>query len=91
MRGTCSAGFSARRRAGDAAQILPDPYDAIHAQSMVPAAHICLVRRWAGIAAAAVERARKFVRKAARGGGEMPPSAPHFTKAQPIVGERCAR
>jgi acyl-CoA dehydrogenase len=38
---------------------------------------------WAGIAAAAVERAQLFIRKAARGsGGQMPPGAAHFTTAK---------
>ncbi len=37
----------------------------------------------AGIAAAAVERAQMFIRKAARGaGGQMPPGAAHFTAAR---------
>jgi acyl-CoA dehydrogenase len=80
MRGTCSAGFTLRA-AGDAAQILPTPYEMIHAQSMVPAAHILWSSAWAGVAAAAVEKARKYLRKAAKSGGEMPPSAPYFTRA----------
>jgi acyl-CoA dehydrogenase len=79
MRGTCSAGFTLRA-AGEAAQLLPIPYEIIHAQSMVPAAHILWSSAWAGIAAAAVEKARKYLRKAARG-GETPPSAPYFTRA----------
>ena len=37
---------------------------------------------WAGIATAAVERARAFVRKAAqRSGGALPPAAAHLTRA----------
>ena len=80
MRGTCSAGFTLRA-AGDAGQILPVPYEMIHAQSMVPAAHILWSSAWAGVAAAAVEKARKYLRKAVRGGGDMPPSAPYFTRA----------
>ena len=63
-----------RCRAGPA-----EPYERIHAQTMVPAAHILWSSAWAGIAAGAVERARTFVRKAARGGGELPPSAPLLT------------
>ncbi len=80
MRGTCSGGFNLDAT-GDAAQVMTTPYEAIHAQSMVPAAHILWSSAWAGIAAGAVERARKYVRKAMRGGGELPPSAPHFSKA----------
>jgi acyl-CoA dehydrogenase len=37
---------------------------------------------WAGIAAGAVERARLFIRNAARqAGGQLPPGATHFTRA----------
>ena len=66
MRGTCSAGFTLRAQ-GDAAQLLPVPYEAIHAQSMVPAAHILWSSAWAGIAASAVEKARRYLRKARQG------------------------
>jgi acyl-CoA dehydrogenase len=79
MRGTCSAGFTLRA-SGEAAQLLPVPYETIHAQSMVPAAHILWSSAWAGVASAAVERARRYLRKAARS-GDMPPSAPYFTRA----------
>jgi acyl-CoA dehydrogenase len=48
---------------------------------MVPAAHILWSSVWAGIAASAVEKARQYLRKALRGGGEMPPSAHYFTRA----------
>jgi acyl-CoA dehydrogenase len=81
MRGTCSAGFTLRA-AGEAEQLLPVPYEEIHAQSMVPAAHILWSSAWAGVAAAAVEKARKYLRRSMRGGaGDMPPSAPYFTRA----------
>ena len=50
---------------------------------MTPVAHLCWSSVWAGIAAAAVERAQGFIRKAARGaGGQMPPGAAHFTSAK---------
>ena len=50
---------------------------------MTPVAHLCWSSVWAGIAAAAVERAQAFIRKAARGaGGQMPPGAAHFTAAK---------
>ena len=81
MRGTCSGGFNLRAD-GLAAQIMPVPYEAIHAQSMVPAAHVLWSSVWAGIAAAAVERARRHTRKAMRAsGGEPPPSTPYFSRA----------
>jgi acyl-CoA dehydrogenase len=80
MRGTCSAGFTLRAK-GRVEQLLPTPYETIHAQSMVPAAHILWSSAWAGVAASAVEKARKYLRKAVRGGAPMPPSAPYFTRA----------
>ena len=82
MRGTCSAGFELKFK-GTAEQIFPEAYDKIHAQTMTPVAHLCWSSAWAGIAAAAVERAQLFIRKAARGaGGQMPPGAAHFTAAK---------
>jgi len=82
MRGTCSAGFKLSFK-GSAQQIFPVPYERIHAQTMTPVAHLCWSSVWAGIAAAAVERAQLFIRKAARGsGGNMPPGAAHFTAAK---------
>ncbi|MGX1319391.1 acyl-CoA dehydrogenase [Bradyrhizobium sp. USDA 377] len=82
MRGTCSAGFKLDFR-GTSDQIFPVAYEKIHAQTMTPVAHLCWSSVWAGIAAAAVDRAQLFVRKAARGsGGNMPPAAAHFTAAR---------
>jgi acyl-CoA dehydrogenase len=82
MRGTCSAGFTLRA-SGDADQILPDPYDKIHAQTMVPVAHLTWASVWSGIAAGAMERAQFFLRRSARqANGQLPPGAAHFTKAK---------
>ena len=82
MRGTCSAGFKLKA-AGSAEQVFSDGYDKIHAQTMTPVAHLSWSSVWAGIAAAAVERAQMFIRKAARGaGGQLPPGAAHFTAAK---------
>jgi acyl-CoA dehydrogenase len=82
MRGTCSAGFELKFK-GSAEQIFPEAYDKIHAQTMTPVAHLCWSSVWAGTAAAAVDRAQLFIRKAARGsGGQMPPGAAHFTAAR---------
>ena len=82
MRGTCSAGFELKFN-GSSEQIFPEGYDRIHAQTMTPVAHLCWSSTWAGIAAAAVERAQLFIRKAARGaGGQLPPGAAHFTAAK---------
>jgi acyl-CoA dehydrogenase len=81
MRGTCSEGFRLIA-SGSSDQILPVGYDKIHAQTMMPVAHLFWSSAWAGIAAAAVTRARDFVRKAAhRSGGALPPAAAHLTRA----------
>jgi acyl-CoA dehydrogenase len=82
MRGTCSGGFILRAQ-GDPNQILPDPYDRIHSQTMMPAAHLFWSAAWSGVAAGAVQRARAFVRKAARAAeGKLPPAAAHLTRAR---------
>jgi acyl-CoA dehydrogenase len=82
MRGTCSRGYILRAQ-GDAAQVLPEPYERIHSQTMMPFAHLFWSAAWSGVAAGAVQRARAFVRKAARAsGGQMPPAAAHLTRAR---------
>ncbi len=82
MRGTCSAGFELKIK-GPAEMMFPEAYERIHAQTMTPVAHLTWSSVWAGIAAAAVERAQRFIRKAARGaGGQMPPGAAHYTAAK---------
>jgi len=81
MRGTCSAGFNLVAD-GAAEQVLPVSYDEIHARTMMPVAHLLWSGAWAGIAAAAVDRARAFVRKAThRSEGKLPPGAAHLTRA----------
>src|SRR6185437_11255761 len=47
---------------------------------MVPSSHLMWSAVWAGIAAGAVERTRKFMRKAQRSGA-LPPGLPHFTQS----------
>jgi acyl-CoA dehydrogenase len=81
MRGTHSEGFTLRANA-PAAQLLPQPYERIHAQTMVPFAHLLWGSVWAGIAAVATAKAQAFVRHAVRqSNGQMPPGAAHFTQA----------
>jgi acyl-CoA dehydrogenase len=81
MRGTCSEGYTLKAQ-GDAGQIVPDPYEIIHAQTMVPFAHLLWGSVWAGIAAGAVTRAQRFLRHSLRhANGQLPPGAPHFSKA----------
>jgi|SRR5579863_1734563 len=81
MRGTCSEGYTLKAT-GTADQIIPDPYEIIHPQTMVPFAHLLWGSVWTGIAAGATGRAQAFIRNAARqGNGQLPPGAPQFTKA----------
>jgi acyl-CoA dehydrogenase len=81
MRGTCSQGFKLVA-SGEPAQVLPQPYETIHLQTMMPVAHLTWSSAWTGIAAGAVERARLFVREAARrASGQLPPGAAHLTRA----------
>ncbi len=81
MRGTCSEGFRLVA-SGSSEQILPVSYDKIHVHTMMPVAHLLWSSAWAGIATAAVDRARGFVRNAAqRSGGTLPPAAAHLTRA----------
>ena len=82
MRGTCSSGFNLKAR-GVASQIIPVPYDRIHAHTMTPVAHLLWSSVWAGVAAAGVAKAEAFVRRALRGsGGQLPPGATHLNKAK---------
>jgi len=81
MRGTCSAGFNFEGT-GTMDQVLPVPYQKIHAHTGMPVAHLTWSAVWAGVAASAVDRARAFVRSAARGSsGQLPPGAAHLTRA----------
>jgi acyl-CoA dehydrogenase len=81
MRGTASSGFKLVA-SGVSEQVLPAGYDEILAHTMMPVAHLAWSGAWAGIAAAAVDRARAFVRKAAhRTDATMPPGAGHLTRA----------
>jgi acyl-CoA dehydrogenase len=65
MRGTCSAGFMLMAE-GEPEQVVPMSYQKIHAQSMMPVAHLTWSGVWSGVAAGAVERARTFLRTASR-------------------------
>src|SRR5580658_3570648 len=81
MRGTCSEGYSLKA-SGTPDQVIPDPYEIIHPQTMVPTAHLLWGSVWAGIAASATARAQGFIRNVVRqSGGQMPPGAPQYTKA----------
>ncbi len=65
MRGTCSPGFIVS--AGfSPEQVLPTPFPRVASESMVPISHILWSHLWLGIAGDAFERARSFVRVAAK-------------------------
>lgn len=81
MRGTCSSGFTLKAT-GCPGQILQVPYAKIHEQTMMPTANLLWGSVWTGIATAAVERTRLFLRKAARQSeGRLPPGVNHFATA----------
>lgn len=81
MRGTCSEGYTLSA-SGAADQIIPEPYETIHSQTMVPFAHLLWGAVWTGVAAGATARAQAFIRNAMRqGNGQMPPGAGRFTHA----------
>lgn len=75
MRGTCSPGFVVRARF-ESEQVLPTPFARICPETMVPVSHILWSHVWLGIATDAFDRARAFVRAAAKQKpGTTPPSA----------------
>jgi acyl-CoA dehydrogenase len=81
FRGTCSCGYVLETR-GSAAQILPDAYDDISSRTMLPFSHILWSSLWLGIATDAVNRARAFIRDAARKKpGTTPPGAIRLAEA----------
>ncbi|MGB2875129.1 MAG: acyl-CoA dehydrogenase family protein [Gaiellaceae bacterium] len=75
MRGTCSPGYVVRAEF-PSQQVLPTPFARVMPESMVPVSHILWSQLWLGIATDAFERARAFVRAAAKQKpGETPPQA----------------
>jgi acyl-CoA dehydrogenase len=75
MRGTCSPGYVVRAEFMPE-QVLPTPFPKVSVESMVPVSHILWSHLWLGIASDAFDRARAFVRAAAkRTPGETPPAA----------------
>jgi acyl-CoA dehydrogenase len=74
MRGTCSPGYVVRARF-PAEQVLPTSFARVGTESMVPISHILWSHLWLGIATDAFDRARAFVRAAARKQPGGPPPA----------------
>ncbi len=81
MRGTRSIGFLLQAT-GTVADIIPTPYSEVSSATMLPVSHLTWAALWLGIAEASVERARAFVRAAARKNpGQVPPGARHLAHA----------
>ena len=75
MRGTCSPGFVVRAEFLPE-QVLAAPFATVSVESMVPISHILWSHLWLGIATDAFDRARAFVRAAAKQKpGQPPPTA----------------
>jgi acyl-CoA dehydrogenase len=75
MRGTCSPGYVVRGTIAPE-QVLATPFPRVSAESMVPVSHILWSHLWLGISTDAFDRARAFVRAAAKKSpGETPPIA----------------
>jgi acyl-CoA dehydrogenase len=75
FRGTCSLGYKLVAE-GEADLILDDAYADISSRTMLPVSHILWSNVWLGLATAAADKARHFVRTEARKKpGVTPPSA----------------
>ncbi|HWH96318.1 MAG TPA: acyl-CoA dehydrogenase family protein [Baekduia sp.] len=75
MRGTCSPGYVVRAEVATD-QVMTAPFSSIATQSMVPVSHLLWAHIWLGIATDAFDRARAFIRAAARRApGEPVPAA----------------
>jgi len=75
MRGTCSPGYVVRAEL-PSEQVLDEPFSRVSAETMVPVAHLLWSHVWLGLATDAFDRARAFVRGAAKQRpGAVPPSA----------------
>jgi acyl-CoA dehydrogenase len=74
MRGTCSPGYAVRAEFLPE-QVLSTPFPRVSAESMVPVSHILWSHLWLGIATDAFDRARAFVRAAAKQKPGGPPPA----------------
>jgi acyl-CoA dehydrogenase len=85
MRGTCSSGFTLKG-VGEAEQVVPVAYEKIQSHTMMPVAHLTWAAVWTGLAASAVERARRSVRAAARNGSaQSAPPANHLVRATMLL------
>jgi acyl-CoA dehydrogenase len=80
MRGTSSIGFLLKAT-GTVDQIVPTKYAEVSARTMLPVSHVTWASLWLGIAENAVQKARLFVRAAARKSpGTIPTNAVHLAE-----------
>jgi acyl-CoA dehydrogenase len=85
MRGTCSPPFMLSS-SGGCEQIFNTPFSDIASETQVPFSHILWSNVWLGIAVAAVNRARAFVRQQARANpGTIPPTALRLAEASSML------
>jgi acyl-CoA dehydrogenase len=85
FRGTCSLGYVLEAH-GSAEQILPVGYDEMSGRTMLPVSHILWSSLWLGIATDAVNRARAFIRDAARKKpGSVPAGATRLAELVALV------
>ncbi len=93
MRGTCSPGYAVSARVTPE-HVLPVPFGEIAVETMVPFSHLLWAHVWLGIATAAYDRARAFVRAQAGTPGSVPPTAARLsvlaTELQAMRGELTA-
>jgi acyl-CoA dehydrogenase len=90
FRGTCSLGFSLQAE-GDENLVLDDPFADIASRTMLPVSHVLWSAVWLGIAAAAVDRARRFVRTEARKNpGVTSPAAVRLAELMTVYQEMSA-
>ncbi len=86
FRGTVSPGFVLRAE-GDERAIIDDPFSEVLGHTMLPSSHVLWSSVWLGLAGAAVERARRFVRTEARKTpGTTPPAAMRLAELMVVFG-----
>jgi acyl-CoA dehydrogenase len=86
MRGTCSPGFVVRARIRPE-QVLAAPFSDVLAVTMVPVTHLLWSHLWLGIATDAFDRARAFVRAAAKRGGKVDGPLPQAVRLSHLMSE----
>lgn len=84
LRGTASMGYKLNALV-PADRVIPEPYETISCETMLPACHVLWASVWLGMARALVDTSRQYVRAAARRSiGTTPPGA---TKLVDLIAE----